>query len=253
MTGTAGRSAATATYAQGLLTPDVLVADTSQVAVPASYLGVETNGKIVASTGQFGTGGLFGGRGLTDDVIAANLGLAFGNTAAQLGGAPDDGDEQDGRSGRPTLSNDSCRPGKPCVHDDVPVSSRAALTDEKVPESKNRSMAGRLPPIGPWGCSSAGRALASHVRGREFESPHLHQNKRRFSEVFFGVGVFVSGDRAPILTTPSADPQFGGQHDRDHSATSFRSCRLRVGTGLSRGGAGFSDTKSLYDKWCSAS
>ena len=26
----------------------------------------------------------------------------------------------------------------------------------------------------PWGCSSAGRALASHVRGQGFESPHLH-------------------------------------------------------------------------------
>ena len=26
-----------------------------------------------------------------------------------------------------------------------------------------------------WGCSSAGRALASHVRGQGFESPHLHQ------------------------------------------------------------------------------
>ena len=25
-----------------------------------------------------------------------------------------------------------------------------------------------------WGCSSAGRALASHARGRGFESPHLH-------------------------------------------------------------------------------
>ncbi len=27
----------------------------------------------------------------------------------------------------------------------------------------------------PWGCSSVGRALASHVRGQGFESPHLHQ------------------------------------------------------------------------------
>ena len=30
-----------------------------------------------------------------------------------------------------------------------------------------------------WGCSSAGRALASHVRGQEFESPHLHQVQTR--------------------------------------------------------------------------
>ena len=29
-----------------------------------------------------------------------------------------------------------------------------------------------------WGCSSAGRALASHVRGRGFESPHLHQLRK---------------------------------------------------------------------------
>ena len=32
----------------------------------------------------------------------------------------------------------------------------------------------RIIAVGPWGCSSAGRALASHVRGQEFESPHLH-------------------------------------------------------------------------------
>lgn len=25
-----------------------------------------------------------------------------------------------------------------------------------------------------WGCGSVGRALASHVRGQGFESPHLH-------------------------------------------------------------------------------
>jgi hypothetical protein len=28
-----------------------------------------------------------------------------------------------------------------------------------------------------WGCSSVGRALASHARGQGFESPHLHQIK----------------------------------------------------------------------------
>ena len=27
-----------------------------------------------------------------------------------------------------------------------------------------------------WGCGSVGRALASHVRGQGFESPHLHHN-----------------------------------------------------------------------------
>ena len=30
-----------------------------------------------------------------------------------------------------------------------------------------------------WGCSSVGRALASHVRGQGFESPHLHQTSNR--------------------------------------------------------------------------
>ena len=34
------------------------------------------------------------------------------------------------------------------------------------------------PPGRLWGCSSAGRALASHVRGRGFESPHLHQGRQ---------------------------------------------------------------------------
>ena len=36
---------------------------------------------------------------------------------------------------------------------------------------------GRIVRWTPWGCSSAGRALASHVRGRGFESRHLHQSK----------------------------------------------------------------------------
>ena len=30
-----------------------------------------------------------------------------------------------------------------------------------------------------WGYSSVGRALASHVRGRGFESPYLHQRRKR--------------------------------------------------------------------------
>ncbi|MGH7708358.1 MAG: DUF4331 family protein [Vulcanimicrobiaceae bacterium] len=105
VTGTAGRSSATVTYVQGLLTPDVLIADFSQ-SVPASYLGVETQGKLNGNGTVAAGGGLFGGRALTDDVITADLGLAFGSTAALLGGAPDDGNELDGRAGRPNLATD---------------------------------------------------------------------------------------------------------------------------------------------------
>jgi hypothetical protein len=47
-------------------------------------LGVETGGA---------TGGLFGGRGLTDDVIDISLGAVFGGTIPALGLAPDDGAE----------------------------------------------------------------------------------------------------------------------------------------------------------------
>jgi hypothetical protein len=39
-----------------------------------------------------------------------------------------------------------------------------------------------------WGRSSGGRALGSHSRGREFDSPRLHQNYRsliNYQERFF--------------------------------------------------------------------
>ena len=35
-----------------------------------------------------------------------------------------------------------------------------------------------------WGCSSAGRARASHVRGQGFDPPHLHQKKARLGVLF---------------------------------------------------------------------
>jgi hypothetical protein len=84
MTGTAGRSAAISTYVQNLLSPDVLVADLTSTAAAATYLGSETGGKL-APAGTVSAGGTtFGGRGLADDVMTADLGLAFGNTVVQL-------------------------------------------------------------------------------------------------------------------------------------------------------------------------
>lgn len=81
MTGTAGRSQAITDVVKAVLVPDVMKADLSKPA-PAAYLGVETNGA---------TGGTFGGRKLTDDVVDISLGVVFGNTVSALGLAPDDG------------------------------------------------------------------------------------------------------------------------------------------------------------------
>ncbi len=82
MTNVAGRSQATTDVVKAVLVPDVLVADMSQST--AAYLGVETGGA---------TGGTFGGRKLTDDVIDISLGAVFGNTVSALSLAPDDGNE----------------------------------------------------------------------------------------------------------------------------------------------------------------
>ncbi len=82
MTNVAGRSQATTDVVKAVLVPDVMVADMSQT-TPA-YLGVETGGA---------TGGKFGGRALSDDVIDISLGAVFGNTVSALGLAPDDGKE----------------------------------------------------------------------------------------------------------------------------------------------------------------
>ena len=83
MTTAAGRSQATTDVVKAVLVPDVMVADLSKPG-PAAYLGVETGGA---------TGGTFGGRKLTDDVIDTSLGVIFGNTVSALGLAPDDGKE----------------------------------------------------------------------------------------------------------------------------------------------------------------
>jgi hypothetical protein len=100
MAQTAGRSPATAASAQALLltnNADILLADLSQSGL-AGYLGVETGGKI---------GAAFGGRGLTDDVMTTNLGIAFGNTLAVLELTTDDGKENNGQNGTPQLSTDN--------------------------------------------------------------------------------------------------------------------------------------------------
>jgi hypothetical protein len=79
MTQTAGRSQAITNVVKSVLVPDVMKADLSQ-STPA-YLGVETGGA---------TGGKFGGRALTDDVVDISLGVIFGKTIPALGLAPDD-------------------------------------------------------------------------------------------------------------------------------------------------------------------
>ena len=91
MTSAAGRSQATIDVVKAVVVPDVLKVDLSQSG-PAAYLGVETGGA---------TGGKFGGRKLTDDVVDVSLGIVFGNTVSALGLAPDDGKES------PTFTTDN--------------------------------------------------------------------------------------------------------------------------------------------------
>ncbi len=95
MTNTAGRSQATTDVVKAVLVPDVLVADLSQSG-QAAYLGTETGGA---------TGGKFGGRKLTDDVVDISLGVVFGKTVSALGLAPADGKDI------PTLTSDNVGPG----------------------------------------------------------------------------------------------------------------------------------------------
>jgi len=68
---------------KSILTPNEIAVDLSQA--KAAYLGVETGGA---------TGGTFGGRSLTDNVIDTSLGVVFGNTLNALKVvATDDGKE----------------------------------------------------------------------------------------------------------------------------------------------------------------
>jgi hypothetical protein len=81
MTFPAGRSQAIRDVVRAVLVPDVMKVDLKSPD-QASYLGVETGGA---------TGGKFGGRKLSDDVIDISLGVVFGNTISNLGLAEDDG------------------------------------------------------------------------------------------------------------------------------------------------------------------
>jgi len=95
LTSPANRSPAIRTVIESVLVPDMMKVDLSQSG-NASYLGYETGGA---------TGGKFGGRQLSDDVVDISLGIIFGNTIPALGLAPDDGNEI------PTLTNDHVGPG----------------------------------------------------------------------------------------------------------------------------------------------
>ncbi len=69
-----------------VLYPDEYTVDLSQTG-GAAYLGNETGGATSA------TKSTFGGRGVTDDVIAISLGAVFGGTLPALGLVADDGQE----------------------------------------------------------------------------------------------------------------------------------------------------------------
>ena len=72
------------TALQGILYPNEIIADLSNTADKASYLGVETGGA---------TGGKFGGRDIADDVVNIDLGAVFGGTLAALKVQPEDNQE----------------------------------------------------------------------------------------------------------------------------------------------------------------
>lgn len=89
----AGRSVQIQNTVAAVLVPDVLKADLRETG--AAYLGYETGGA---------TGGRFGGRKLTDDVIDISLGVVFGTTLSDLGLVTPDGNEI------PTLTSDNVGP-----------------------------------------------------------------------------------------------------------------------------------------------
>lgn len=95
MTVAAGRNQATIDVVKAVIVPDVMRADLNQPGL-AFYLGVETGGA---------TGGKFGGRKPTDDVIDVSLGIVFGTTLSALGLVADDGNSI------PTLLSDNVGPG----------------------------------------------------------------------------------------------------------------------------------------------
>jgi hypothetical protein len=69
---------------QSILYPNEITVNLADTTDPASYLGVETGGA---------TGGKFGGRDLSDDVVDISLGALFGKTLSALGVIADDGEE----------------------------------------------------------------------------------------------------------------------------------------------------------------
>lgn len=77
------RSKTIASTLQAVLYPNEMKLDLSQNSTTAAYLGVESGGA---------TGGKFGGRALSNDIIDLSLGAIFGNTLTYLGVA-DDGKE----------------------------------------------------------------------------------------------------------------------------------------------------------------
>ncbi len=94
MTFPAGRSEAIRNVIAAVLVPDMLTANLRGQG--AAYLGHETGGA---------TGGTFGGRALSDDVVDISLGVVFGTTISDLGLAPADGNQI------PTLITDNVGPG----------------------------------------------------------------------------------------------------------------------------------------------
>lgn len=70
----------------GVLYPNWITADVSQMGA-AAYLGNETGGATSATHSNFG------GRAITDDVIAISLGAVFGNTLGALHLQPEDNEE----------------------------------------------------------------------------------------------------------------------------------------------------------------
>ncbi|HEV8023179.1 MAG TPA: DUF4331 family protein [Candidatus Lustribacter sp.] len=77
-----------------VLYPNWITADLSQTG-GAAYLGNETGGATSA------TKSTFGGRAITDDVIAISLGAVFGHTLPALGLQPEDNEENN------CISNDN--------------------------------------------------------------------------------------------------------------------------------------------------
>jgi hypothetical protein len=88
----------------GVLYPNEYVVDLSQTG-GAAYLGKETGGATSA------TKSTFGGRAVTDDVIAISLGAVFGHTLPALGLQPEDNEENNCISAENVAQNATQKPG----------------------------------------------------------------------------------------------------------------------------------------------